>query len=110
MKKSRFSEVQIMNILKEAQNGGTVADICRRHGISDARRKSASQKDVCRSPSSKGNPSGSSAKKVVKPSHRREMAHAAKKRHGISVSLACKTFSMSEVCFRYERRLVDDNQ
>lgn len=47
---------------------------------------------------------------MVKPSHRREMAHAAKKRHGISVSLACKTFSMSEVCFRYERRLVDDNQ
>lgn len=36
MKKSRFSEVQIMNILKEAQNGGTVADLCRRHGISDA--------------------------------------------------------------------------
>lgn len=47
---------------------------------------------------------------MVKPSHRREMAHAAKKRHGISVSLACKTFSMSEVCFRYERRLVDENQ
>lgn len=36
MKKSRFSEVQIMNILKEAQHGGTVADVCRRHGISDA--------------------------------------------------------------------------
>lgn len=36
MKKSRFSETQIMNILKEAQNGGTVSELCRRHGISDA--------------------------------------------------------------------------
>lgn len=36
MKKSRFSEVQIMNILKEAQESGTVAELCRRHGISDA--------------------------------------------------------------------------
>lgn len=36
MKKSRFSEAQIMNILKEAQNGGTISDLCRTHGISDA--------------------------------------------------------------------------
>ena len=36
MKKSRFTEVQIMSILKEARNGGTVSDLCRRHGISDA--------------------------------------------------------------------------
>lgn len=36
MKKSRFSEVQIMNMLKEAQSGEPVADVCRRHGVSDA--------------------------------------------------------------------------
>lgn len=36
MKKSRFSEAQIMNILKEAQNGGTISELCRRYGISDA--------------------------------------------------------------------------
>ena len=47
---------------------------------------------------------------MVKPSHRREMAHVATKHHGISVSLACKIFCISEVCFRYERRLVDENQ
>lgn len=47
---------------------------------------------------------------MVKPSHRREMAQEAKRRHGISVRLACVTFSISEVCFRYERRLVDENQ
>lgn len=47
---------------------------------------------------------------MVKPSHRREMAHESTRRYGISVKLACKTFSISEVCFRYERRLVDENQ
>ena len=36
MKRSRFSETQIISILKEADAGGTVKDVCRRHGISDA--------------------------------------------------------------------------
>ena len=36
MKKSRFSEEQILGILKEQQAGLAVAEICRRHGISDA--------------------------------------------------------------------------
>ena len=36
MKKSKFSETQIMNILKEAQSGTPVAELCRAHGISDA--------------------------------------------------------------------------
>ena len=36
MKKSRFSEDQIIGILKEGQAGLPVTEICRRHGISDA--------------------------------------------------------------------------
>lgn len=36
MKKSRFSEAQIMTILKEAQNVIPVAEICRAHVMSDA--------------------------------------------------------------------------
>jgi putative transposase len=36
MRKSRFSEEQIIGILKEHQAGLAVAEICRRHGISDA--------------------------------------------------------------------------
>ena len=36
MRKSRFSEEQIIGILKEQQAGVPVAEICRKHGISDA--------------------------------------------------------------------------
>ena len=36
MKKSRFSEPQIMGILREAEGGVPVADLCREHGMSSA--------------------------------------------------------------------------
>jgi putative transposase len=36
MKRSRFSEEQIIGILKEHQAGLPTAEICRKHGISDA--------------------------------------------------------------------------
>lgn len=36
MKKSRFTETQIITILKEADSGMKVKEICRKHGISDA--------------------------------------------------------------------------
>ena len=36
MKKSRYSESQIISILKEAESGVPVAELCRKHGMSDA--------------------------------------------------------------------------
>lgn len=36
MKKSKFSETQILNILKSVESGRTVKEVCREHGISDA--------------------------------------------------------------------------
>ena len=36
MKRSRFSEEQIIAILKEQEAGAKTVDVCRKHGISDA--------------------------------------------------------------------------
>lgn len=36
MKKIKFSETQILGILKEQEQGFKVSEICRKHGISDA--------------------------------------------------------------------------
>jgi putative transposase len=36
MKRSRFTQEQIIGVLKEHQAGATAADLCRKHGISHA--------------------------------------------------------------------------
>ena len=36
MKKSRYSDSQIINILNQAEAGTPVAQLCREHGMSDA--------------------------------------------------------------------------
>ena len=36
MKRSRFSEEQIIGILREQEAGSSTADVCRKHGVSSA--------------------------------------------------------------------------
>jgi putative transposase len=36
MKKARYSDVQIMGILKQAESGIPVSELCREHGMSNA--------------------------------------------------------------------------
>jgi len=37
------------------------------------------------------------------------MAVQAVAQHGVSIALACRTFQISESCYRYERKLGDEN-
>lgn len=37
------------------------------------------------------------------------MAEEAVIRHGVSIALACRTFKISETCYRYARKLSDEN-
>ncbi len=48
-------------------------------------------------------------KKVVRPSHRREMAKRAVSERGTCIRVACQVFAISESCFRYERKLDAEN-
>jgi len=36
MKRSRFTQEQIIGVLKEHQAGAAATDLCRKHGVSDA--------------------------------------------------------------------------
>jgi len=47
---------------------------------------------------------------VVRPSRRREMAKKAVETKGVSIELACKAFKISESCYRYEKKLNEENK
>jgi len=47
---------------------------------------------------------------VVRPSHRREMAKKAVETKGVSIELACRAFKISESCYRYEKKLNEENK
>ena len=46
---------------------------------------------------------------MTRPSPRRAMAATAVERRGASVALACRTFGVSETCYRYSPLLSDEN-
>ena len=45
MRRSRFSEEQITRMIREHEAGVRAADICRKHGISDAKRLKSLQEE-----------------------------------------------------------------
>jgi hypothetical protein len=45
----------------------------------------------------------------VRPSQRKEMAEKAVRERGVSISVACRAFGISLTCYRYDRKLSDEN-
>lgn len=45
-----------------------------------------------------------------RPALRRGLAENAVARHGVSIALACRTFGVSETCYRYSPLLSDENE
>lgn len=46
---------------------------------------------------------------MTRPSQRREMAIGAINNRHVSIAFAYRTFQISETCYRYERKLGDEN-
>ncbi|WP_417255182.1 IS3 family transposase [Celeribacter sp.] len=134
MKNGRFSDAQIMAVLKQAEGGTPVSELCREHGMSSAsfykwRAKFggmdasliAEMKDMAEqnrrlkkmyAEMSMQNDLLKEAlgKKPLKPSRRREMAMNAVAQNGVSIALACRAFGISETCYRYSPILSDENE
>ncbi len=47
---------------------------------------------------------------MIRPALRRGLAENAVARHGVSIALACRTFDVSETCYRYSPLLSDKNE
>ncbi|WP_148194253.1 IS3 family transposase [Acetobacter pasteurianus] len=133
MKSDRFTDAQIMGVIRQAEGGVPVPDLCREHGISNAtfyrwrakyggmdasmisqmkaleeenRRLKRMYADLSMQTDILKEALG---KKLKRPAQRRELAAQAVAHHGVSIALACRIFGISETCFRYRPRLAAEN-
>ncbi|ASP38540.1 IS3 family transposase [Bacterioplanes sanyensis] len=133
MKKSRYTDSQIMAILKQSEAGTPVPELCREHGMSSAtfykwrakyggmdaslmaRMKELEEenrrlKKMYAEERLKAEIiQEAMGKKVVKPQARRMLAQPSVVERKISIRLACRMFAVSETCYRYQPKLSDEN-
>ncbi|UYF99505.1 IS3 family transposase [Halomonas sp. GD1P12] len=125
MKKSRYSESQIVKILKEVESGRLVKEVCREYGISEASYYNWKSKycgmeasDVKRLKELEEENRRLKQryaelsldhkllkdvieKKAVKPAVRREWVDYLKQAHGVSIRRACRIAGISDSVYRY---------
>ncbi|WP_141245918.1 IS3 family transposase, partial [Mesorhizobium sp. WSM3862] len=134
MKRSRFSEEQIIGILKEHEAGVSVADLCRKHGVSDAsiynwkarfggmdvseaRRLKALEDENTRLKRLLADAMLDNAalkdlggKEMVTPAAKRKAVAYLKEGFGMSERRACKAIGCCRMTVRYETSRPDDRE
>ena len=129
MKRARFSDEEMIGVLKEAEAGAKTADLARRHGVSEAtiynweakygglevsevRRlrelESEAQAAAGRHDAGQLDAQGSSFKKVVTPAAKREAAAHLQACHGLSERRACRVIDADRKSVSY-RSVRDDD-
>ena len=133
MKKPRYSDSQIMTILKQAQAGTPVSQLCHEHGMSSAsfykwrakyggmdtsmiarlkelEAENARLKKMYADVQLQNDViKEAMKKKVVRPARRKDMAKRAVSEGRLSIRAARVAFSISESCYRYDPKLSDEN-
>ncbi len=133
MKQSRYTDSQILSILKQAEAGTPVPTLCREHGMSRAtfyqwrsrqggmdaslngpsqgarRREPAAEEEVRRGAVEGRDRHRGLSKKRVRPSQHRAGAFPAVQATGVSVRLACQAFRISETGDRYQATASHEN-
>jgi putative transposase len=118
MKRSKFSEHQIIAILKAVEAGRTVKDVCREHEISEATyyqwkskcggmqasdierlrefgsRKPTTEADLCGLVAGESRAERCDRKKAVTPVVRRELVVMLRGEHGLSERRACAAVNL----------------
>ncbi|MFN6251454.1 MAG: IS3 family transposase [Acetobacteraceae bacterium] len=132
MKRSRFSDEQIIGILKEQEAGAVTADVCRRHGISEAtfykwkakfgglevteakrlrtleEENAKLKKLLAEAMLDIAVLKDISFKKMVTPGAKRDAVAHARGCYGFSERRACHLIGIARRVARYEPRVADD--
>lgn len=115
MKRNRFSEEQIIGILKEHESGVPVADLWRKHGVSNAKRlKSLEDENAKLKKLLADTMLYNSAlkdllgKKVVAPAARRKAVAYLRETFEMSERRACTVLGCCRMTMRYQGSRVDD--
>ena len=132
MKRNRFTEEQIIGILKEHEAGISVADLCRKHGVSDAsiykwkakfggmdvseakrlrtlEREHAAESAAGRCHAGQRSAEGPLGKEVVTPAGKRKAVVHLREAFGMSERRACKAIGCCRMTMRYETTRADDD-
>ncbi|MFZ2864653.1 MAG: IS3 family transposase [Ignavibacteriaceae bacterium] len=133
MKRSKFTEEQIIGILREQEAGAKTAELCRRHGISsatfyawkakfggmdvsDAKRLKALEEENARlkrllaeSLLDQAALKDLLSRKLVTPAARREAVAILVERHEMSERRACSVIGADRTSIRYRGRRPDDH-